>query len=459
MSRTSFRHDFTSSPTSAGRGPAGSTGGLRRWLRIQPSSTLLAVLVVLGLGLAAAAGAQLPEPAFVEPDVTVLHAHVAENTGDNFGWVAESVGDLDGDGAPDYVIGAILNADGGPAAGKAYVYSGATGALLATHVGGPAQRLGFSVTGGADLDGDSVPDYAVGAPGFFGNPSRVRVYSGADHGLLREIPGPPTLFGYDLHLAGDLDADGVPDLIVGDPLGAGFAGTVSVFSGASGAPIWSTSGTAPGDLLGTAVSGLDDFDGDGIPEQGAGAGGDGLVTAGVSTGSAWVLDGASGALLRELTPNGTGLNAGFFFVHDAGDVNADGVGDVYMGDFGDSKGGRGYVYSGVSMASGEVERLRLINAQEKGDGLGMGRGAGDIDGDGHDDLLIGAFLSSAGAFQGGQCYLISGKNGQTLRTFTSRVENGQVGFDVVRLGDVTGDARTDFLLTGLDVAFVVAGNP
>ena len=47
--------------------------------------------------------------------------------------------------------------------------------------------------------------------------------------------------------------------------------------------------------------------------------------------------------------------------------------------------------------------------------------------------------------------------GEVIRTFTLTVPNGQLGFDVVNLGDVTDDGVTDFLLTGFDRAYVVAG--
>jgi hypothetical protein len=80
-----------------------------------------------------------------------------------------------------------------------------------------------------------------------------------------------------------------------------------------------------------------------------------------------------------------------------------------------------------------------------------------VDGDGYADLLIGAFIDPDGAPQGGQVSIVSGKNGQLRRTFTGTVALAQIGFDVVNLGDVTGDGITDFLLTGNDVAHVVAG--
>ncbi|MEO0424945.1 MAG: integrin alpha, partial [Pseudomonadota bacterium] len=100
---------------------------------------------------------------FVEPGIEVLTTLVEENPGDSFGFVAESLGDLDGDSTPDYIVGAP-GFPAGASSGKVYVYSGATGALLNAIEGSPGDALGFSVVGLGDVDGDQVPDYATGGP-------------------------------------------------------------------------------------------------------------------------------------------------------------------------------------------------------------------------------------------------------------------------------------------------------
>ena len=421
--------------------------------------------ILLALTLSLLAPAWVEAAPFVEPDVVVVHRTASESPGDGYGWAAERIGDLDGDGAADYAISAPRNPTGGFRAGKVYVQSGATGAVLATHVGDPFRRLGFGVTGGGDLDADGTPDYVLGGPAIMGGAGLVRAHSGRTHAELWTFSGVPRdLLGFDVGIAGDVDRDGHDDVIAGAPnataAGLPGAGRVFVLSGRDGSILWSRDGTQAFGSLGTGVSGLRDLDGDGVPEQASGAAGD--VRAGHGKpqfrgGLAYVHDGATGRVLSTLKPSGTAFSFGLFFVHDAGDVDADGTGDVLVGDVTDLRqaiAGRAYVYSGAT-----GQRLRTINGDDAGEGLGIGRGAGDLDGDGHDDLLLGAWLNSTAGFQAGQALLVSGRNGRTLRTFTATGVLEQIGFDTVPLGDVTADGLPDFLLTGNDVAYVVQGTP
>jgi hypothetical protein len=394
---------------------------------------------------------------YLEPEVEVLADFTAEVAGDGFGFVGSGIGDLDGDGASEYIITAPFNNEGGPAAGKAYVYDGATGGLIHTVVGQPLETLGWAVASAGDVNKDGTPDYALGAPSLFAGPSgqgRVVILSGADHSVLWELFGVPgDGFGFDLDAVGDMNHDKRGDLIIGANRADTFAGRVDLVSGKKGNTVWSFQGPDPFGRLGGGVGGIGDVDGDGRDDVAVAA-----FTGGpTGNGRAYILSGRDGALLETLDPlpGGNGL-LGWFFVHGVGDMDLDGVPDVYIGDFSDNTAGagagRGYVFSS---ADGSV--IHAIDGENAGDGLGMGRGAGDVDGDGVPDLLLGAYLSSDGAPTGGKCYLYSGADASLIRTFTSTQPNGQIGFDVVTLGDINGDGVTDFLLTGNDVAQVVAG--
>ena len=73
--------------------------------------------------------------------------------------------------------------------------------------------------------------------------------------------------------------------------------------------------------------------------------------------------------------------------------------------------------------------------------------AGDVDGDGHADLIVGAWQYAGGAIGGGRAYLYSGKDGRLMKTYTCRIPGDTFGFDAVAMGDVDGDGTTDFLIT------------
>ena len=427
-------------------------------VRVSRCSFLVVLVAAAALGSVAPARAQ-----FLEPGVQVLYSLQPEAPG-FYGFMASKIGDLNGDGASEFIIGAPRNGAGGPVAGRVYVYSGRDGALLNVVTGSTNNRLGFSVAGVGDVNKDGVSDYAAGGPGRFtltpGENGRVVVLSGKDHSVIYDLSGSPdTLFGYDVNAAGDVNGDTYPDIIVGAPLfsqNAQFTGRASVISGRDGSILWSQDGQFEEGSLGTGVSGVGDLDGDGLPEQCVGAAGELNHPSGV--GKAYVLSGRSGSYLRTLEPKNTASTFGHFYVHASDDFNGDRVPDIFVSDFLDNRlgpdTGRAYVFSG----SGEdMGILRIFNGEIAGDSFGAGRPVPDLNGDGVPEYIISANLSDAGATDGGKTYLFSGKNGKTLRTFTGTAAGVELGFDVLPLGDVNGDGRTDFLFTGINVAYVVAG--
>ena len=97
--------------------------------------------------------------------------------------------------------------------------------------------------------------------------------------------------------------------------------------------------------------------------------------------------------------------------------------------------------------------MHSFDAENTGDGFGVGRGIGDINGDGHDDLIIAAYTNSDGAEAGGKAYLYSGKDGSVLRTITDRITNDNFGVDALALGDVNNDGLADYLITAVGNSF------
>lgn len=321
----------------------------------------LAALLILSFSFSSASG-----------QFTLLYQKNGAAASDFFGRSVSSAGDVNGDGKADFIIGAYNTAPrdiNGIGAGSAYVYSGVDGALLFQRNGAAAgDLLGYSVASAGDVDGDGKADFIIGAPqahvgSFINNIGSAYVYSGATGALLYQKDGATTgdLFGTSVASSGDLNRDGKSDFIVGannaQPGGLTSAGSAFVYSGATGALLYQKNGAAAFDNFGYSVASAGDVNGDGKPDFiiGANVADPGGLT---SAGSAYLYSGTTGALLLQKDGATTGDQLGIS-VASAGDVNGDGRADFIIGAHAASPGGlfnagSAYVYSLPCVVRGDV---------------------------------------------------------------------------------------------------------
>ncbi len=234
-----------------------------------------------------------------------------------------------------------------------------------------------------------------------------------------------------------------------------------VHSGFTGAQLYSVIGPDPGGYFGQTAAAAGDVNGDGVPDILVGA--PWTAPAGVSAaGSAFVLDGSTGAQIHRF--DGTGFLDNFgMALPGAGDVDGDGVGDYLVGASSaeipplNYPAGRAYLYSGATGALLHV--FQPVNyAEEFGAAVA---GAGDVNGDGRAEILGGSVWTDAGYYQRGAAYLyafapflvadrhrISAAAGGTV-LYSLDFPVADAGLSYAMLGSVTSTGPTD--LAGLDV--------
>lgn len=395
--------------------------------------------------------------------------------GDQLGRSVSGGSDINGDGFADIVLGANYADNGGTSSGSAYVLFGHGGAQAASvNVADLNGADGFRFDGAAandylgrvisslgDVNGDGVGDFIVGAGWNNDN--------GADSGAAYVV------FGRDVSAAGDFQA----------------VLTAGQLDGTNG---FRLHGGLAGDLAGTAVSRAGDINGDGVEDILVGALGfdqGGVINAGAT----FVVFGkAGGGFASDLNLSAMTESDGFRIlgqrtsdqagseVSAAGDINGDGIGDLLIGAWGfdinpygwDINQGAAYVVYGKNTAlhggfgaSMSVTSLNgtngfRITGINGSDSLGtVVSAAGDLNADGVDDLVVssGSFRANGVDYTGG-LFVLYGRNTATKGNFAAsfsastltgatgfRIEGGAfpmgIGYSVSAIGDFNNDGTTD----------------
>jgi len=337
-----------------------------------------------------------------------------------FGLAMAGVGDVDGDGYEDILVGA----DGDSTwAGAAYLYYGsATGVETGSEVKftAPVRRsyahFGDSMSGVDDVNGDGHDDLVIGASHANSSLGTAYIYygsaSGVDPDAAVEITRSEMLsfnrYGNSVTGAGDVNGDGFADVLITSHGRDGYTGAAWVFVGSStGLDLGSeqkitASDAAVADYFGRSSSGAGDVDGDGFDDIVIG----GLFSRGSSEpGSAYVYRGsASGIdLSTELKISGSNTSAEGYFgmsVGGAMDMNGDGYDDIIVGAQGeDADLGAAYVYYGSNLGIDPATEFKITASDGvAGDHFGWSvAGARDGGGHGADQVLIGAHAAGPGA--------------------------------------------------------------
>ncbi len=331
----------------------------------------------------------------------------------SFGGNLKGVGDVDGDGFGDIAVTATdpLNT------GRVYFYPGSevgldTGASILIEPSDPGIGDGFGLlmSGHVDLDGDGYEDLVIGASNDddgYDNSGSVYVYFGGWDGpdSSSEIQIRPSdaaesdHFGTAIAAAGDLNGDGLGDVLIGAPYARDNLGVVYVYHGATTGLLLSevlmASDANMAEYFGKSVAGLGDADGDGFNDLLIGAPYD--DSTGSDSGSAYAYDsvGTKKPVEQKLTASdgdhrdlyGSSLSA-------AGDLDGDGFSDAVIGagsadgDIAEDAGVVYVYYGGPAGLSGEV-RITLETLEQVRFGTTLSS-AGDVNGDGLDDLIVSA---------------------------------------------------------------------
>jgi len=333
-------------------------------------------------------------------------------------------------------------------------------------------QFGRAIVALGDVNGDGVADLAVGAPyqdgdfdsdvPGFGPPQnvgKVWILNGANLSVIHQLNDPEFQqmqhqkfggqFGSSLAAAGDVNGDGIRDVIVGAPnwspssFGPFAIGKVFVMDGTSDTVLFTLDEPAAQEnaRFGTSVAGLGDVNADGKPDFLVGVPGKDTEDEFSTIGVAYVFSGADGSLIRTLNDPAGELDGRFgFAVANAGDVNGDGVSDALIGAPGHAEA---FVFNG---RTGSVIFTIPSPVVEKQPSFGYAVAGGkDFNKDGKPEFVIGAPLFKNSQ---GEAFIFNGSDGtlrRKLRLSTPQ-KYARFGETLAVISDITGDRKGDILV-------------
>jgi hypothetical protein len=379
----------------------------------------------------------------------ILIDPVGEYTGDVFGCSVAWVGDVNGDGYDDLLIGAFRYPEI-QSHGQAYLYFGGSALdsvadLVIPAPAGNVAWFGVSVASAGDFNGDGYPDFIIGAQQS-GYEGKAFIYYGGpsldatpDLTLTGESTGSLTLFGASVALAGDVNEDGFDDVTVGAPHyggGGDWNGRAYVFFGGAvpdAVPDRVFSTVGPNDQLGSVVGSAGDMNGDGHPDVFASAPFNDVAALNAGAIYVW-FGGPAFDATPDLTLLGSAVNERVMNASNAGDVNADGFSDL----IGAGKDHVRVWFGGSSPNSTPDLTLARTYASVAG--------AGDVDDDGIDDFVVGAAYDATGG-AGRVSVFFGGSAVDTVDDlhFVGNPSGGAIGLCVAGGGHVDGPGPSDLI--------------
>ncbi|MCF0053782.1 FG-GAP-like repeat-containing protein [Dyadobacter sp. LJ53] len=388
----------------------------------------------------------------------------------NLGWSVASAGDVNGDGFSDVIVGDPNSNHNGSGNGAAFIYYGRTSSInpVAATVltcNAVSANFGFTVASAGDVNNDGYSDVIVGSP----DSGQAYVYHGSATGvdnvpeIVLEEMQPDQSFGWSVASAGDVNADGFSDVIIGAQEydhGQTNEGVAFIYHGSAGgltaqyAALLEINESSA--YFGRCVASAGDVNGDGFSDVIVGAPYCDKGAQNSDDGAAFIYHGSSSGINNAVSVKITGEKPGSWMGHSvasAGDVNGDGYSDIIIGEpgyAGEINEGAALVFPGSASGISSVS-ISNIRSGQSDSFLGWSvSSAGDINGDGFSDIMAGAPSFDSPQVNEGAAFIYNGSaaelNYLSSATLQSNQNGSQTGYSVSSAGDVNGDGFTDVIV-------------